>query len=167
MCEDKIISKDYKIGETYFIDVTKPELRKSIDLAIKIHNNASAPYSHFFVGCVLIDRLGNAYTGVNNETIHYKGLCAEASAIANWVTHGNREEIICVITAGEPEPQVGKPSSTDFVTPCGDCRQRLLEYFAPNTPVFCLNQTFDKFLYVDLITLLPYAYYPDYVKKSE
>ena len=82
---------------------------------------AYAPYSKFKVGAaVLVD--GVIHDGANVENASYPlSVCAERTAIATAVVAGGRRlEAVAVCTDASP------PSS-----PCGGCRQVLLE-FAPD-----------------------------------
>src|SRR4051794_6963081 len=79
--------------------------------------NAYAPYSRFKVGAAV--RVNGAiFEGVNVENASYPlSVCAERNAIAAAVLGGARElEAVAVYTDASP------PSS-----PCGGCRQVLLE----------------------------------------
>ena len=76
---------------------------------------AYAPYSKFLVGAALLLRDGRVVTGVNVENASYPlGMCAERCAISRAVAEGvPREEMEAIaITA----------------SPCGGCRQWLLEF---------------------------------------
>lgn len=82
---------------------------------------AYAPYSHFHVGAALLTASGAVHTGANIENASY-GLtvCAERNAVAAAVLAGARDvRVICVISDSDP------PAS-----PCGMCRQTLLEFAA-------------------------------------
>jgi cytidine deaminase len=79
---------------------------------------AYAPYSKFKVGAA-IRMDGQIFDGVNVENASYPlSVCAERNAIANAVTAGahHLEEVV-VCTDSSP------PSS-----PCGGCRQVLMEF---------------------------------------
>jgi cytidine deaminase len=86
-----------------------------------VQHHAYAPYSKFKVGAA-IQMSGGVYEGVNVENASYPvSVCAERNAIAAAVAAGARElEAVAVCTEASP------PSS-----PCGACRQVLLE-FAPH-----------------------------------
>ena len=110
--------------------------------------NAHAPYSSFPVGAALRSLSGRVYAGCNVENAAFpQGQCAEASAIGAMVTGGDREIVEVAVVGGGEGP----------CTPCGGCRQRLVEFAGPETPVhLCgpegLRQT------VSLGELLPLAF---------
>jgi cytidine deaminase len=65
------------------------------------------------VGCALITDKGNVYLGVSIDACCGMGFCAEHSAIAAMVTHGEHiiKKIVAVVENGTPIP------------PCGRCRE--------------------------------------------
>jgi cytidine deaminase len=65
------------------------------------------------VGCALITDRGNVYLGVSIDTCCGMGFCAEHSAIAEMVTHGELiiKKIVAVAEKGTP------------IAPCGRCRE--------------------------------------------
>jgi cytidine deaminase len=65
------------------------------------------------VGCALITAKGNVYLGVSIDAASGMGFCAEHSAIAAMVTHGEHriKKIVAVVEGGTPIP------------PCGRCRE--------------------------------------------
>lgn len=80
---------------------------------------AYAPYSSFKVGAALLTGSGEIFTGANVENASY-GLtvCAERTACIAAALAGHRDvRAICVVTDASP------PAS-----PCGMCRQTLLEF---------------------------------------
>ncbi len=90
--------------------------------ALAARARAYAPYSGFQVGAAIVGASGEVYEGANVENASY-GLCicAERSAVARMVGDGERAlAAVYVITDSSP------PAS-----PCGMCRQTLLE-FAPD-----------------------------------
>lgn len=95
-----------------------PEVQKElISLAIKSRQIAYAPYSNFLVGAALLTVDGSIYTGCNVENTSY-GLCicAERTAICKAVSEGH-QEFQAIAVAANP-----------FATPCGACRQFIVEF---------------------------------------
>ncbi len=64
------------------------------------------------VGCALVTNKGNIYLGTCIDTSSGMGFCAEQSAIAAMITHGEHriKKIVAVWEKGTPVP------------PCGRCR---------------------------------------------
>jgi cytidine deaminase len=103
-----------------------------IEAAKAARENAYAPHSNYFVGAAIIDENGDVHRGCNVENAAYpEGNCAEANAIGAMVAAGGKK--ISVIAA------VGGSESLEFCTPCGGCRQRILEFSDGNTRVVLIN----------------------------
>ena len=87
-----------------------------------------APYSEYFVGAALQAADGTVYTGCNIENANYSNsLHAEEVAIGKAVSDGQTEFArLAVVSAAE-----------DGVTPCGMCRQTLVEFCDPDLRVIC------------------------------
>ena len=99
------------------------DLRKA---AIKVRENAHAPYSGFKVGAAIVAQSGVVYVGCNVENVAYpEGTCAEAGAIAAMVAAGETQLTEAYVVAGSDMP----------VTPCGGCRQKLAEFGAGDVAV--------------------------------
>ena len=98
--------------------------------AKSVFSNAYAPYSKFNVSVSLLGKNTSIYTGVNVENSAFpQGMCAEAAAIGKMVTDGCTEIHEILVMADTKKP----------TTPCGGCRQRLMEFSKPNTPVYLCN----------------------------
>ena len=121
--------------------------------ALKIRENAYAPYSGFQVGVALRSSSGEVYTGVNVEKAAYpEGTCAEAGAIACMIAAGDRKITAVYVVADGAEP----------VPPCGGCRQKLAEFSAPDVPVTMATISgIEKTLTV--AQLLPGAFTPEHM----
>lgn len=91
---------------------------KLITEAIKVRNNAYAPYSEFKVGAALLSDSGKIYVGVNVENSSFGAtICAEQSAITRAISEGERNFLaICIV------------SDKMKTWPCGICRQVLSEF---------------------------------------
>ncbi|MBM3538091.1 MAG: cytidine deaminase [Alphaproteobacteria bacterium] len=101
-------------------------LDEMVTLARRAMSNAHAPYSRFAVGVCLRAESGRLYAGCNVENAAYpQGQCAETSAIGAMVTAGDRRIVEVVVLGG----------GEALCTPCGGCRQRLVEFAGPETPI--------------------------------
>ncbi|REC95161.1 cytidine deaminase [Kushneria indalinina] len=123
---------------------------------IAVRDNAYAPYSNHPVGALVISESGTAYTGCNVESANYKGLCAEAGAIAALVAAGEREiRTIHVIGPGD-----------GLCTPCGDCRQRIREFATSDTVIVVVNGEGRPLKRYDMASLLPDSFGPENLGKT-
>lgn len=97
-----------------------------IDLAVAAMDKAYVPYSKFPVGACLVTKSGKAYQGLNIENASF-GLtnCAERTAFFKAVSEGERAFQHLVIAGHTPEP----------ISPCGACRQVMVEFCEPTMPV--------------------------------
>jgi cytidine deaminase len=87
--------------------------------AVAARDLAYAPYSGYRVGAVAVAATGEVFDGANVENASYGlSICAERNAIAAMVLAGKRA-LAAVYVATESSP----PAS-----PCGMCRQTLLEF---------------------------------------
>lgn len=94
-----------------------------INLAINALSNAYAPYSNFKVGAALLTKSGNVYLGCNIENASFSATnCAERTAFFKAVSEGEREFKKIAIVGGK------SGEITDFVSPCGVCRQVMREF---------------------------------------
>jgi len=97
-----------------------------LEAARSVRENAHAPYSGFKVGAALRCADGSVHVGCNVENVAYpEGTCAEAGAIAAMCASGARDIVEVVVVADSSEP----------VSPCGGCRQKLAEFAGPSVPV--------------------------------
>lgn len=121
--------------------------------AMKAIENAYAPYSNFPVGACLLGDDGQLYTGCNVENAASpEGQCAEATAIGNMVVNGCKQiKAALVIIPGKRN-----------ITPCGGCRQKLLEFCASDTPIY-LCSTEGEAQVTTIKELMPLAFTKDYL----
>lgn len=90
---------------------------------------AYVPYSHFAVGAAALTRSGRIFPGCNIENAAYPAtICAERAALISAYAAGEREIMALAVIADTPGP----------VSPCGTCRQVLLE-LAPGCAVVLAN----------------------------
>jgi len=97
------------------------------EAAKRVREYAHAPYSRFHVGAALRLADGEIVVGCNVENVAYpEGTCAEAGAIAAMCAAGGSRDISEVVVIADSDPPV---------TPCGGCRQKLVEFGRKDTPI--------------------------------
>ncbi|WP_050782834.1 cytidine deaminase [Eremococcus coleocola] len=112
--------------------------------------NAYVPYSHFPVGASLLMKDGKVITGVNVENVSFGATnCAERSAIFTAISQGYKKgDIKAIAVAGETE---------DYLPPCAICRQVMVEFCEPDTPVYLTRH--DQSIHETSVSgLVPYAF---------
>lgn len=119
---------------------------------------AYAPYSKFQVGASVLLKSGKIILGNNQENIAYpSGLCAERVALFYAGANFPDDPVvkICIISQGELMPEEA------YLSPCGSCRQVLLESQArQKSPIeVLLVQRSGKILAIDSVqNLLPFGF---------
>ena len=112
-------------------------------------SRAYAPYAQFHGGAVVVTPTGS-YEGVNVENASYRmTTCAEQTAIARMVAEGDRGPILAVAVVGD---------GADPCTPCGACRQTILE-FGPDATVYASGDGGSP-LIATITELLPHGFGP-------
>jgi cytidine deaminase len=105
------------------------DFQKLINKAIEARLNSYAPYSKFSVGSALITKDGTIFTGCNIENASLGlSICAERVAIYKAVSSGYKNFKALAIIGDTDDP----------CTPCGACRQVILE-FSPDMEVIMTN----------------------------
>lgn len=131
-------------------------IEQMIELAIKQLEFSYAPYSGFKVGAVLLAKDGTFYTGCNIENAAYTPTnCAERTAFFKAVSEGERKfRAICIVG--------GKDGVlTEYVSPCGVCRQVMMEFCDPDTFQIILATSKEQYKILSLKELLPLGFGPD------
>ena len=120
-----------------------------LDKAYKAMDNAYAPYSNFHVGTCVKTKDGKYFIGANIENASY-GLtnCAERNAIFQTYSQGYRQDDIEALAI------VGQGNT--LITPCGACRQVLVELLKRDTPI--VLGTGEKVLVTNIEELMPMAF---------
>ena len=121
--------------------------KELIEAALEVlkRNFDDGVYNHT-VGCALMCKNGKIYAGVNCDGVH--GSCAEYVTVGMAVSAGERE-FETIVAVNENAPNC-------VVSPCGNCRQMMLEY-CPNIKVI-LNDSDGKLIKVRAKDLLPFAW---------
>lgn len=123
--------------------------RELIDVALQtLESCFDDGIYHHTVGAALRCKNGKVYTGVNCDGIH--GSCAEYITMGIAISAGEREFDTIVA--------VHEKACNGVVSPCGNCRQMLLEY-APDIKVI-LNDDQGELIKVPIGELLPFAWKP-------
>ena len=110
--------------ESCQMDELSPKDQELIHAAIKATDNAYANYSRFYVGAAL--RLANDHIviGANQENAAFpSGLCAERTAIFSAQANEPDQPILTMAIAARND----KGLLIAPITPCGACRQVVLE----------------------------------------
>lgn len=131
-------------------------IEQMIELAIKQLEFSYAPYSGFKVGAVLLAKDGTIYTGCNIENAAYTPTnCAERTAFFKAVSEGVRKfRAICIVG--------GKDGVlTEYASPCGVCRQVMMEFCDPDTFQIILATSKEQYKILSLKELLPLGFGPD------
>jgi cytidine deaminase len=117
--------------------------------AMAAMDRAYAPYSGFRVGAALLATDGSVTEGCNIENAAYPAtICAERAAVAAAVTRGVRDFAAIMIATEAEAP----------TTPCGMCRQVLME-FSPEMMVVSVTRDGADARW-KLADLLPAAFTP-------
>ena len=88
---------------------------------------AYAPYSGYSVGCAVESVDGEIVSGANMENACYRlGICAEQSALTAAQHAFGLDKVARIAVAGG-DGSGSELAGTQPVTPCGGCRQAILE----------------------------------------
>lgn len=128
----------------------KVAIKNLMEEAHKIKPNSYSPYSNFRVGAAIKMNDGKVFTGVNIENVSFGATnCAERSAIFTAISQGYAPKTIeAIAVSGDTE---------DFLPPCSICRQVLVEFCNPDTPVYLTRQD-GEILETDVEELVPFAF---------
>ncbi len=119
----KEINLTTKISVYLLEECTETE-KKLIDAAKQATKNAYARYSNFKVGAALLLENGEVITGNNQENAAYpSGTCAERTAVFFANANYPDQKIVAMAVAAYHNGEF----TQDVITPCGACRQVLLE----------------------------------------
>jgi cytidine deaminase len=109
-----------------------PAEQALLDAAAAARLNAHAPYSKFLVGAAVLDREGQITGGCNVENASY-GLtnCAERTAFFAAIASGKKAGAFThiAVTGDTAGP----------ISPCGACRQVMMEMGGPDLVVLLTN----------------------------
>ena len=129
-------------------ELTQSQRAELFAAAERAQTNAYAPYSVYPVGAALLTADGNIYSGCNVENMSFGlTICAERVAIAAMICAGQRSiRAVAIVTK-------------DGGTPCGMCRQMLMEFAeSPANVEVCTRSASGDVHTYRLSDLLPAAF---------
>lgn len=140
------------------LDELTAEEKNLVELARKSTYRSYAPYSKFHVGAAILLSNGETVTGANQENAAYpSGLCAERTAA--YYAHANYPDATFKMIAIAARGTDGKPTEKP-ISPCGACRQALLEYETlakHNVPVILAGKD-NVYIFRSVNSTLPYCF---------
>jgi cytidine deaminase len=157
--------KENKFEFSYEVCDDISELKKEdADLLAKaraVTKQAYAPYSNFFVGAVAKLSNGQIVSGTNQENASYPvGICAERVLLGNAATLYPNTSIDTIAISYDSK----QVDSDHPISPCGMCRQALLEYetrTAKPIRLLLAGQKGKVYIVNTVKFLLPFAFTPD------
>jgi cytidine deaminase len=148
-------------------DELPAESANLLAIAHQAAENAYAPYSRFKVGAAILLANGKIVIGNNQENAVYpSGLCAErTAAFSASAQFPNISFKKIAVVAINPEKTQSVP-----VSPCGSCRQVLLEYeelAKDNIEVILAGEVGEVFVFNRIRDLLPYSFDGSFLPENE
>ncbi len=142
----------------YNYDELDPIMQKLVTYARKATYRSYAPYSKFNVGAAILLGNGEIVTGSNQENAAYpSSLCAERTAA--YYAHATYPDtpfkMIAIAARGTDGEDLSDP-----ISPCGACRQALLEYETlakEKVPVILAGKN-RIFIFPSVSSTLPYCF---------
>ena len=125
--------------------------------ALEARKMAYTPYSHFNVGAALLTKDGRVYRGCNIENASSTpSNCAERTAFFKAVSDGIMDFSAIAIVGGP-----AKTGSLSICSPCGVCRQVMMEFCDPKTFKIILGTDESDFKVYTLEQMLPLGFGPE------
>lgn len=129
-----------------------------VDASREASLRAYAPYSKFSVGAAILLSNGEVITGANQENVAYpSGTCAERTAC--FYAHAKYPDALFQAIAISARDTKGNEVAHP-ISPCGSCRQALLEYemlAKENTKVILVGAN-EIYIIPSIKSLLPLAF---------
>lgn len=135
---------------------TRQQLDLLVKAALRMRNSAKCGLSGFSVGAALLTADGRMFTGCNIECIgQTASICAERTALFKALSEDASDFAALAIAGGRAHHR-----PTAFCTPCGVCRQVLLQYCPPAMPVIIARSDLETRVYT-VEKLLPEGFTRD------
>lgn len=136
--------------------LNKDICRKLIQEAMQSLKYSYSPYSGYQVGAALLTKDMNIYTSCNIENVAYTPTsCAERNAFFKAVSEGKKEFQAIAIVGGR------NGIIKDYCSPCGVCRQVMLEFCNPDSFYIILARSEEDYWIYRLGDFMPVAFGPD------
>ena len=161
--------KEFKITtlvKEYSVDELDAADRLLVEEAKEATRRSLATYSHFHVGAAILMGNGEIVSGANQENAAYpSGLCAERTtafyASSRWP--GVPFKKIAIAAWTKDNRPDGLPYEDYFqampISPCGACRQSLIEYEALYGKIEVILYGREKiFIFPSIESLLPFCF---------
>jgi cytidine deaminase len=123
------MTKQFSFKYGLFDDASElnPADKALLDKARTATETSYAPYSKFHVAAVALTASGNFVTGTNQENASYPaGICAERTLLSALSSIMPDEKIKTIAISYHNYNEGGHNNKP--ITPCGICRQSLVEY---------------------------------------
>ena len=135
--------------------LTKELEQKLMNTAIEYRKHSYSPYSGYQVGAALLAEDGEIFGGCNIENASFSPTnCAERTALFKAVSEGKKEFTAIAVVGGKAGENL------EFCTPCGVCRQALVEFCNPKEFVVYLGTSTEDYKGYLLEELLPFSFTP-------
>lgn len=135
--------------------LTKELEQKLMQTAIEYRKRSYSPYSGYQVGAALLSADGEIFGGCNIENAAFSPTnCAERTALFKAVSEGKKDFTAIAVVGGKADGEL------EFCTPCGVCRQALVEFCDPKTFVVYLGTSPEDYKGYLLDEILPYSFSP-------
>ncbi len=140
-------------------NLTQEEKTHLMEEAVRMLQFSYIPYSGYAVGAALLTKDGQVYTGCNIENAGYSPTnCAERTAFFKAVSEGERDFKAIAVVGGKHR------TAEDNCTPCGVCRQVMMEFCDPDTFEILLGTNADNAKSYKLKEILPMGFGPGNLK---
>lgn len=132
------------------------DIKLLIEEALKARKFSYSPYSGFQVGAALLAKDGRIFTGCNIESASYTpSNCAERTAFFKAVSQGVRGFSAITVVGGPKDAE-----TLDFCTPCGVCRQVMMEFCDPKSFQVIVAKNPEEYQVFTLEEILPMGFGP-------
>ena len=120
--KEKVLKSTIQVAQ---MDELSEVERELLEMAIEGTNRSYAPYSNFHVGAAILLENGIKFIGCNQENAAFPaGICAERAAIfAAGAQYPDQPILMLAIAARNEKGEL----VDDPVSPCGTCRQVIIE----------------------------------------